>query len=92
MDCLKYPFYESSSLFVPPRVVQPCKILSQGQKNEKPLKVEMSTRVYFGRLARDVREKDLETLGAKYGKVAATTLKAGFGFLVNKFLFNELLR
>jgi arginine/serine-rich splicing factor 4/5/6 len=39
-------------------------------------------RVYIGRLARDVRERDVEKLFKGYGEVREITMKDGFGFAV----------
>ncbi|ORX80535.1 RNA-binding domain-containing protein [Basidiobolus meristosporus CBS 931.73] len=41
----------------------------------------MSSRVYIGRLARDVRERDVEKLLKGYGDIREITLKNGFGFV-----------
>ncbi|KXN68251.1 RNA-binding domain-containing protein [Conidiobolus coronatus NRRL 28638] len=41
----------------------------------------MSTRVYFGRLNRDVRERDIEKLLRGYGDIREINLKNGFGFV-----------
>ncbi|KAK9707724.1 hypothetical protein K7432_010020 [Basidiobolus ranarum] len=41
----------------------------------------MSSRVYIGRLGRDVRERDVEKLLKGYGDVREITLKNGFGFV-----------
>ncbi|KAK9686663.1 hypothetical protein K7432_015078 [Basidiobolus ranarum] len=41
----------------------------------------MSSRVYIGRLARDVRERDVEKLFKGYGDIREITLKNGFGFV-----------
>jgi arginine/serine-rich splicing factor 4/5/6 len=43
----------------------------------------MSTRVYFGRLNRDVRERDIEKLLRGYGDIREINLKNGFGFVVS---------
>lgn len=42
-----------------------------------------AARVYFGRLHRDVRERDLEKLLRNYGTIRDIYLKSGFGFVVS---------
>ena len=42
----------------------------------------MATRLYIGRLHRDVREKDLERLFSRYGRIVDLRLMSGFGFVV----------
>eukprot|EP00096_Caligus_rogercresseyi_P014187 TRINITY_DN66_c0_g1_i7.p1 TRINITY_DN66_c0_g1~~TRINITY_DN66_c0_g1_i7.p1 ORF type:complete len:136 (-),score=19.47 TRINITY_DN66_c0_g1_i7:866-1273(-) len=41
----------------------------------------MSTRVYMGGLSRRVRERDVEKLTRKYGRVREVSLKNGYGFV-----------
>jgi arginine/serine-rich splicing factor 4/5/6 len=43
----------------------------------------MSTRVYLGRLHRDVRERDVEHLFRRYGNISEIRLMSGFGFVVS---------
>lgn len=43
----------------------------------------MSQRVFFGRLAHEVREKDLEKLLRPYGTIRDIYVRDGFGFAVN---------
>ncbi|EDO32443.1 predicted protein [Nematostella vectensis] len=40
-----------------------------------------STRVYFGRLPRDCRERDLEKFVRGYGRVREISMKLGYGFV-----------
>ncbi|KAF8981074.1 random septum position protein Rsp1 [Haplosporangium bisporale] len=41
----------------------------------------MSTRVYLGRLSRDVSDRDIEDLFRGFGRIREITLKNGFGFV-----------
>ncbi|KAI0236326.1 hypothetical protein L0F63_003641 [Massospora cicadina] len=41
----------------------------------------MGSRVYFGRLARDCRERDIEKLLRSYGEVREIHLRSGYGFV-----------
>jgi len=41
----------------------------------------MSAKIYIGRIADKVRERDLDELFGKYGKLGRVDLKAGFGFI-----------
>ncbi|KAI8911644.1 hypothetical protein EDD86DRAFT_202929 [Gorgonomyces haynaldii] len=41
----------------------------------------MSTRVYFGKLPRDVRESDIEKLADKFGRIKDVRLCQGFAFV-----------
>jgi len=41
------------------------------------------TRVYFGRLPRDVRERDIEKLIRGYGSYREISIKLGYGFVVS---------
>lgn len=43
--------------------------------------IEMSTRVYIGRLARDARDRDLERLFKSYGEIREINIKSGYGFV-----------
>lgn len=43
----------------------------------------MGSRVYFGRLARDCRERDIEKLLRSYGEVREIHLRSGYGFVVS---------
>ena len=47
--------------------------------------VEMSTRVYIGRLSKDVRDRDVERFFKGYGRVRDVMLKNGYGFVVGVF-------
>lgn len=40
------------------------------------------TRVYFGRLPRDTRERDLERFVRGFGRVREVSIKLGYGFVV----------
>lgn len=42
------------------------------------------TRVYFGRLPRDIRERDLERFVRGFGRVREVSIKLGYGFVVSK--------
>lgn len=42
------------------------------------------TRVYFGRLPRDTRERDLERFVRGFGRVREVSIKLGYGFVVSK--------
>lgn len=39
------------------------------------------TRVYFGRLPRDTRERDLERFVRGFGRVREVSIKLGYGFV-----------
>jgi len=41
------------------------------------------TRVYFGRLPRDTRERDLERFVRGFGRVREVSIKLGYGFVVS---------
>ena len=41
------------------------------------------TRVYFGRLPRDTRERDLEKFVRGFGRVREVSIKLGYGFVVS---------
>lgn len=41
------------------------------------------TRIYLGRLARDVRERDIEKFVRGYGRVREVSIKVGYGFVVS---------
>ena len=41
------------------------------------------TRIYLGRLPRDVREKDLERFVRGYGRIREISIKVGYGFVVS---------
>ncbi len=48
--------------------------------------VEMSrskTRLYFGKLREDTRERDLEKFVRGYGQVRDISIKKGYGFVVS---------
>ena len=40
------------------------------------------TRVYFGRLPRDTRERDLERFVRGFGRIREVSIKLGYGFVV----------
>jgi arginine/serine-rich splicing factor 4/5/6 len=40
------------------------------------------SRVYIGRLARDVQERDIEKLFHNNGEISSILLKEGYGFVV----------
>lgn len=41
------------------------------------------TRVYFGKIPRDTRERDLERFVRGFGRVREISIKAGYGFVVS---------
>lgn len=41
------------------------------------------TRVYFGRLPRDTRERDLERFVRGFGRIREVSIKLGYGFVVS---------
>jgi hypothetical protein len=41
------------------------------------------TRLYFGKLTEDVRDRDLEKFVRGYGKVRDISIKKGYGFVVS---------
>lgn len=41
------------------------------------------TRVYFGKIPRDTRERDLERFVRGFGRVREVSIKAGYGFVVS---------
>lgn len=43
---------------------------------------ESDTRLFVGRLSRDVRERDLEDLFSRYGTIKNVSLKSTYGFVV----------
>lgn len=43
------------------------------------------TRLYFGKLREDIRERDLEKFVRGYGQVRDISLKRGYGFVVSLF-------
>ena len=47
----------------------------------------MGSRVYIGRLGRDVRDRDVENFFKGYGRLSGINLKEGFGFVVSHRYF-----
>lgn len=43
---------------------------------------ESDTRLFVGRLSRDVRQRDLEDLFSRYGTIKNCSLKSTYGFVV----------
>ena len=50
------------------------------------------TRVYFGRLPRDTRERDLERFVRGFGRIREVSIKLGYGFVVSQVREENLLR
>ena len=50
------------------------------------------TRVYFGRLPRDTRERDLERFVRGFGRIREVSIKLGYGFVVSQVHEENLLR
>ncbi len=44
------------------------------------------TRIYVGHLAARTRERDLEDVFSRYGRIAHITVKYGYGFVVRSVL------
>ena len=42
------------------------------------------TRLYFGKLREDIRERDLEKFVRGYGQVRDISIKKGYGFVVSR--------
>ena len=52
-------------------------------KFKSPSMSRGGTRVYFGKIPRDTRERDLERFVRGFGRVREVSIKAGYGFVVS---------